>query len=55
MPYPARVSIDPATLRHTRWGLVVGTKLGTVENGTCHHCLPDQKNDGYDTNLRWIS
>ena len=30
MPCPARVSSDAATLRHTRSGLVVDTKLGTV-------------------------
>ena len=30
MPCPARLSSDAATLRHTRLGLVVGTKLGTV-------------------------
>lgn len=30
MPCPARLSSDGQTLRHTWWGLVVGTKLGTV-------------------------
>lgn len=33
MPCPARLSSDATTLRHTRSGLVVGTKLGTSPKG----------------------
>jgi hypothetical protein len=32
MPCLTMVSSDTATLHHTRWGLVVGTKLGTASD-----------------------
>ena len=39
MPCPAGLPSDAATIRHTRSGLVVGTKLGTLGERDLPHLM----------------